>query len=321
MERLKLYRYALSVALVAGMTAVSAALGDREVVFPEAAALAVGLWVVDKPVWRVRRGQLVAMMTLGAAAGVSLVRHSPFPLPADLALAFAFAAVCLILSRTALVPLVSACMLPVLLGAESWTYPWSVLVLTGVLCAGQYLMERIGWRRPAVHVPVPAERGSRAVKWGLLLGLLAVLAAVPIGTGRLYCLVPPLVVTFVEFSDPRAGFRKAPLTVFFLLTAAAFIGVFLHWGLHIRCGLPSAVSAGAAVSLLFALSEWRGRLFAPAGAVVLVPLLLPEADLWAFPFQVAAGAAVFIGVPLAVFGPGGFRLRLGRLYRTVFREG
>ena len=66
--------------------------GEKEIIFPEMAALAVGLWVIDKRVWKVGRWQLIGLMTAGAVAGVCIVRYSTLPLLCNLCLAFAFAA-------------------------------------------------------------------------------------------------------------------------------------------------------------------------------------------------------------------------------------
>lgn len=62
-------RYAASLALVTAMVAAAGLLGEQEVVFPEIAALAAGMWVIDKQVWRIGRRQTVWMMTLAAVAG------------------------------------------------------------------------------------------------------------------------------------------------------------------------------------------------------------------------------------------------------------
>lgn len=43
-------RYAASLGLVAAMVAAAELLGEQEVVFPEIAALAAGMWVIDKQV-------------------------------------------------------------------------------------------------------------------------------------------------------------------------------------------------------------------------------------------------------------------------------
>ena len=119
-------RYLYAVLMISAMVGLSEATGEKEIIFPEMAALTTGMWIVDKRVWQISKFQLVPLMTLVAIAGICLVRYSPFPLVINLFLAFVFAAFCLVTSRTTLIPLISACMLPVLLKTESWIYPLAV---------------------------------------------------------------------------------------------------------------------------------------------------------------------------------------------------
>ena len=139
--RRKRYFYALLMILL--MIGVAELLMEREIIFPEMAALTIGMWIVDKRVWQVSRVSMVALMILGAVAGVCIVCYSPFPLLVNLAFAFIFAAICLTLFRATLVPQISACMLPVLLGTESWVYPVAVLVMSVIVVVGQWGMEKV----------------------------------------------------------------------------------------------------------------------------------------------------------------------------------
>lgn len=105
-------RYFYTLLMILLMVGVAEVLVEREIIFPEMAALTIGMWIVDKRVWQVSRGRMVVLMGLGAVMGVCVARYSPFPLIVNLAMAFAFAALCLSLFRVTLVPLISACMLP-----------------------------------------------------------------------------------------------------------------------------------------------------------------------------------------------------------------
>lgn len=89
-DRPRRWRYLSAMAVVVLMVAVAERTGEREVIFPEMAALAIGMWIAPKRVWNVTRLQLVLLMGAGAVAGVCIVRWSPWPLAANLALAFAF---------------------------------------------------------------------------------------------------------------------------------------------------------------------------------------------------------------------------------------
>lgn len=150
--RRKRYFYALLMILL--MIGAAELLMEREIIFPEMAALTIGMWIVDKRVWRVSRIGVVVLMTLGAIAGVCIVRYSPFPLLANLMFAFAFAAICLTLSRATLVPQISACMLPVLLETESWVYPVAVFIMSVIVVGGQWGMERMGLREKITYTSV-----------------------------------------------------------------------------------------------------------------------------------------------------------------------
>lgn len=294
-------RYLFSLLMIVGMVWTAGLTGEKEIIFPEMAALCTGMWIVDKRVWTVGRWQMVALMTAGAVAGVTIVGFSPGPLLLDLGLAFGFAAVSLVLSRTTLVPLVSACMLPVLLRTESWVYPLAVAVMTAVVATGQWGMEKSDLRSRGAETWKGGLKRKELRRWLLLLVSLLLLAAAPVYTSYIYCILPPLVVTYVEFASSRAGFRNRPVQTFLLLTAAAVIGAFFQaWG-HVQMGWPEPVVAAADFICLFALFEWAGKCFAPAGAVALIPMLIPSDDLLWFPVQIAIGAALFIATALVVF--------------------
>lgn len=76
MDKTKKVRYVFSVFMVMLMVGIAEWTGEKEIIFPEMAALAVGLWVIDKRVWKVGRWQLIGLMTAGAVAGVCIVRYS-----------------------------------------------------------------------------------------------------------------------------------------------------------------------------------------------------------------------------------------------------
>ena len=246
--------------MVVLMVGVAERTGEREVIFPEMAALAIGMWIAPKRVWNVTRLQLVLLMGAGAVAGVCIVRWSPWPLAANLALAFAFAAGCLSLSRTTLVPLVSACMLPVLLHTESWVYPAAVTAMSLIVVVGQRAMER-GGLRPETHYDRPEWNWRHdGVRWmWLLLAVLAV-AALPLSTGYRYCILPPLIVTFVEFANSKSGFRNRPVQVWLMLVAGATAGTLMEWMGHVWLGWSESVVALVVCACLFVMFERVGRI-------------------------------------------------------------
>ena len=66
-------RYICALLMILLMVGVSELMGEKEIIFPEMAALTIGMWTVS-------RLKLVLLMSIGAIVGVCIVRYSPFPL-------------------------------------------------------------------------------------------------------------------------------------------------------------------------------------------------------------------------------------------------
>lgn len=297
----KWYRYFYAILIVIAMVGVAEWTGEKEIIFPEMAALTIGMWIVDKRVWRVNRLQVVLLMTAGAITGILITRYSPFPLLLNLALAFLFTGCSLLFSRTTLIPLISACMLPVLLHTESWIYPSAVFLMSLLISIGQYLMEKTSLRQPVTYTPVNRSRKKESIRWLLLLSTLLIIACIPVYTSAFYCILPPLVVTYVEFANSKAGFRNRPVHTYLLLVIAAILGTVFQLIAYRYLHLPESVIAFLILICLFSLYEWSGKYFAPAAAMALIPLIVPQENLIWLPLQVAIGAALFITTAMLLF--------------------
>ena len=66
--------WALPLVVVVPMLALASALGTHEIIFPEGAALAMGIWVVGLPGWSASRWRVAVLPPAFAAAGVLLLR-------------------------------------------------------------------------------------------------------------------------------------------------------------------------------------------------------------------------------------------------------
>ena len=297
----KLIRYIIGLIMIALMVGVSEYLGEKEIIFPEVAALILGLWIIDKKVWTISRPMIVLLMTACALFGICLVRYSPLPLLANIAISFTFTALCLFATRTTLIPIISASMLPVLLGTHSWVYPLSVFVMSFVLVAIQWILEKKGLRQViSLDSKKSPYRHSLGHWTKLLVGLICI-AIIPVYTGKMYLIVPPLVVTFVEFSSSSAGFRNRPVQVFFVLIVAAILGTFFRQTLYIGLGLSEASTVLLLFACLFLFMEIVDKPFAPAGAIALIPMIIPQQNVLLYPLQVAAGSAIFLFIAMFFF--------------------
>lgn len=282
------------------MVAVAVLTGEKEIIFPEILALATGAWCAEKQPWKVTRCQIPLLMTLSACAGVLIVRYIPAHTSLRIVLGFLTAAVLLALSATSLVPVISACILPVLLGTTTWIYPLSVFLLCVVLSGGQWLMEKCGFRTPESPVSSPNSRFDYA-RWAVLCLVLFLLSLIPVYTGMLYLIAPPLIVAFAELSNSDSPAREHPVKIYLLLAAASCIGVFCRLVLSEIGGFPLWICAALAAAFIFLLFELLHLSFPPAAALALLPLLLTTEGLWWYPAQVFTGGALFLLLALTLF--------------------
>ena len=252
MEHRKLTRYLISLMMILIMVGLAEWTNEKEILFPEMTALIIGLLIIDKRVWNVKRWQIILLMTLGAAVGICIVRYSPLPYVVNLCAAFAFAGASLLISRATLIPLISACVLPVLLHTESIVYPIAVFSMSVSVVLVQIIL-------------------------------------------------PPLMVTFVEMVNSKAGFKNRPTQVFLFLATAATLGTVLQIVGHHHLHLPESIVALTIAAILFLIFEWTGKFFAPAGALAFIPMLLPQEGLGWLPLEASIGAALFITIAMVVF--------------------
>ena len=301
MNKLKLIRYLFALIMIGLMVGISEWLEEKEILFPEMAALVLGLWVIDKKIWTVSRLMLVQLMTTCAFFGILLVRFSPFPILVNIAISFAFTSFCLIMTRTTLIPITSAAMLPVLLGTHSLVYPISVFIMSLLVVSGQWLLEKKALRQTITFDTKKSHYRHSPKHWIKLLFWLLLIAAIPVSIGKLYFIVPPLVVMFIEFSSSSAGFRNRPVQVYLVMIISATLGALFQHYLHTILGFPQVYTVLLLFLCLFLFYEIVGKPFAPACAIALVPMIIPQKNVLSYPFQVAIGSGIFLFVAMFFF--------------------
>ncbi len=298
MDRKMIIRMTLSVVALALMAAGADLLGEREVIFPEVAALAIGLWTADRLVWNVHAREVPLLMTLSAVIGVLITRHVGAPVLVQLTMAFAVSALLMTTLRIPLIPSIAAILLPILLNTQSWLYPASVAVMTSIMAAGVGLLQRAGLK--ATIAPVgPREGFTRhaLLEWAWRYVLLLPLLAVATSAGWLFAIVPPLVIILIELTNTKNMFRNRPLPLWATAVAVAAMGTASRWLVVETLSLPYAVAVSVAFAAALALM-WKAKMmFPPIPALAVIPFILPS-NYMLFPLEVALGAAYAIVVPL-----------------------
>jgi len=289
------------VLLVVVMTIVAEDTGQQEIVFPEVGAICVGLLLMEKAVWNVRAWQVPVILTIAALIGLAINLCVLAAFEIRFTIAFVLVVIMLRLWNCNMFPTVSAAMLPVLINTTSWVYPVAVLALSSLIVLIRHWLPQT--ERPEYRPASFLHWTGLTAALGVILATMALIRphlSESLGSVLHFCMVPPLVVTMIEFANRDSGFRQRPWTIWGLIVAAAVIGTLCEWFLHRTLGVPMALGAALSTTIMLLLFR-RFKPFAPALAITLVPMLLPDAAILYFPVLATIGSAYFIIVGMLCF--------------------
>lgn len=294
LKRIRIERYIFAVIMAFTMIVIAELSGEKEIIFPEICALTIGAWIAEQQPWNCNKRKMFLLVSAASLFGILVTRYLHLPLIVQVCVCFAFTGIVLTLTRTTLIPIISACILPVYLGSKSWVYPISVSIMAFIIIAAQWLMEKNHLKPKTEYSPCTFSKRTEFLKWTKLLVVFALIALVPFSSHQIYFLAPPLIVTFAEFSNPQSPLRGKPFHIIGLMTLAAGTGCILREVLNIYMHLPLALCAVLACCILFFTFDKVKTLFPPAGAILLIPMILKTGDLVLLPLEVCIGAAILI---------------------------
>ena len=290
----------LSGLFVVLMVAASDLLGSTEVLFPEMTAILCGAWMQPRQAWNVDRPRMLLLMSAGALFGTAVNLLCPWPLWLRAPLGFLFCAAMMNAVGADMTPMLSAAILPMVLGTTSWVYPVAVTVLVTLVCLGQVGLERAGLREP---IDYRVRRDPPAVAlagWGRRFVVFCLLACPAYATGNPFLAVPPLLVAYTELTRPDMTLRLRPVHAWGALALAAAIGS-LARNAVVSHGVPVELAAACAFAALVLAWDLLKTWLPPAGAVVLLALLAPWPNPWQYAVQVAVAAAVWVAAAMLLF--------------------
>ena len=311
---MKKKRYIFSLIFTVLMVFIAEYSGELEVIFPEILALLAGAWISEFQPWKVSRKQLFLLMSLSSFVGVMIVRYASVHIIIKIAMAFTFCFLILTITKTTIIPLISACILPILLNTTTWIYPISVTVMCALIVIFQYYMEVFNIRTKeevfneninsysASDLDISNHKiKSFLSKYLKTLACILLVALFPVLTNNLYFIAPPLIVTFIEFSDIKSPARINSKKIIILLGITSLIGASSRIILNTYLHLPLWLVASLITTCVFIIFEKMDIIFPPAGAVSLLPLLLNFDKLYLYPIEILIGSFVFINLALFIF--------------------
>ena len=273
------------------MTGASELLNEKEIIFPEAAAIALGALVSPKFAWNTNKGAIFFLIMGCATLGMAIVLL-PLPIPAALILAYLTGQIVLLVSGTSFAPLISAVVLPVLLQTRTPVYLLAAFLLTALILILRVLLEKLGLKAPVRFAPLPLKREDAFALLPRTL-LMAVLCLLGTLSGWRLLVCPPLLVAFTEFSRKGSGAMKRPFSAFLLLSLCAMTGAALRLT-AIALGVPLTLAALLASSFVLIFTSYERMYLPPAAALALLAMLIPESELLLYPFEIMAASAAYV---------------------------
>ena len=279
----------VSLAVVAIMVGSAEIFGEKEIIFPEITAVAMGALIAPVQSWNTSRTRLFAAIVSVAVAGVCIVRFIPEILRIALGLLVAVSVITL--SKANFVPAISACILPILMGTKSPVYVISVAVMTAFILIFQKVLEYFGLHEKYEYRPI--EPSSELLKLRAKQVITAlVICILPAHFHEIFFIAPPLIVAFFELSGKGSKLMKRKYTAIALMAVAAFAGVMARFFISEKLGLTLTFGAVLSSAVIFVLCRKAKLYFPPCCAISTLPFIIPKTAIIKFPFEVTAGYIV-----------------------------
>ncbi|MGI6554553.1 MAG: hypothetical protein ACOX2P_04100 [Bacillota bacterium] len=299
-------RIIAAIVLVVSMFAAAEFVGDLEIIFPEISALAVGAWVMEKTPWKGPRINFWLSPTLAAFTGMAILKIFPYNSLLMITATLFLVIVQIELLNSEVFPSISAAILPIIVQANSWIYPISVCIMAGIIACGKAFLDKTsGLKEKADSVELDIDSNQKvqnSVKYWLKISAAVILiAAAALNFDVRFILAPPLIVVFIELTQPHSLLREKPVKVLLLIVLAALSGVLWLVLVVEFLNLPLWVFSILAMAWLFMLYHWIGVQLPPAGAITLLPAIVPVESLFWYPLQVTFGCILFIIISLYFF--------------------
>lgn len=287
----------ISILLLVGiMVGIAELLNEKEIIFPEITALAVGYMVAQKRSWKVNGKRMLLLITICATVGVLIVRYSGLALFPQMIIAFSFAQIQILFmfSGTTFAPFVSAIVLPVMMQTKSFIYPISAVILTILVIGFHQLFLKMKIREDEEYIPVMLNSKDDIIDTALRVVCVAIVGFVAIYFNYKFIIAPPLLVAFTEFSRPRNKVRNKPIKTVLVITSCALVGSLSRYLLTIKLELPLTVSALIATLIMLLILTYTKMYMPPVGAITILSMMIPEISVITYPLQIFVGSVVII---------------------------
>ncbi len=291
----------LTVLLVTIMVGISEIMNEKEIIFPEITALAVGTLIAPTISWRTSRIRMVVLIAICSVFGLGMVVFVSIPIWLKIIVGYIFCNILYIYSGTSFAPLISAAILPILMGTESIIYPISSVIFTFTIIILEYILIKTKCKVKEEYIKVPAPGRAEYINLIKRILIVSIISFIMIKWVDKFVIAPPLMVAFTEFSNINSNARKKPLNVVFLVTVCAMIGVIARLIICNYFGEILTIAAALTTICVVSIMKFMKMYIPPAGALGILPMLIPEDKLYIYPVEIFAGISLFMMCALAFF--------------------
>lgn len=293
--------YILAILVIAIMVGTSELLGEKEIIFPEIAAISTGLLIAPHRCWQVSRIRILILIAICSLLGLIISIFLPLPLWLKMSTAFIICQFIFIFSKTSFAPMISAAILPVMLGTKSIIYPVAAILLTALILLGSILLEKLKFKEYEAYIPQPLPK--RKDFYDLILRSLTAVICIAFATNFNFgfAVAPPVLVAFTEFSRRSCKARQKPIKSILIIFLCALTGTICRYFLSVQLGLPLTFSAVTATIIMLAILHLFKMYLPPAGALTTLAMLIPQEKLFLYPIEILAGVSAFMGLALLIF--------------------
>lgn len=292
---------AVVVAIITLMIAASELMGEKEIIFPEIAAISAGMLIAPKCPWRTNRLRILLLITISAIIGVLVVLYLPFDKWLQMSVAYLLCQFIFVFSGTSFAPMISAAVLPIMLGTKSLVYIISAILLTVLILLVSYLPEKLHKREKLSFTPLPLPDKHDYIDIVKRFVLATAVIFLALFVDFRFAVAPPLLVAFTEFSKPSCPARQKPVKAVLLIAICAVLGTVSRLVICEWLALPLTVSAVFVSAGFIVVMKLFKMYLPPAGALGVLALLVSSDYIMIYPLHILCGATVFMLLSVLLF--------------------
>lgn len=293
----QIIKYIAVILIAGGMIFLSEFFNEKEIIFPEIAAISVGAILAPTFSWKTSKKLIFLLIFLCAALGLGISFFVTGSIITKMLLAYAVGQIILLVTKTSFAPLISAITLPVLLETDSIVYLLSAVGLTGAILLVRIFLEKIKVVSETTFIPMDRLNVDEFLGLFLREVILMLCLILALRWNFKFSIAPPLIVAFTELTNksakPMQSIQSKIKTIILVIISALSGAGFRFW-LSMNLGLPLTVSAVVAMLVtVFTIDKFKIYL-PPAGAITILAFLIPQKMVKLYPVHVTCGIIAFV---------------------------